>query len=428
MKRAHLIGIGGVGMSALAQVLCARGWNVCGSDRDWDRRGGTSFLNKLRASGIDLFPQDGTGVTVDLDCVIVSTAIEESNPDLQAARLLRIPVVHRAEMLARLMEGQPSAAVTGTSGKSTVTGMIGVILEAAGVDPMVVNGAAVLNWTTETRIGNVRVGEGPWIFEADESDRSLLRFAPDWAVVTNISRDHFEEEETRVLFDRFRGRVRREIIGPLGRDEVGDFQMGLRGSCFLWRGQEVRLAVPGLHNVENAVHALAMCEAMGVPRLAAAKALALFKGIERRLQWVGTVRGMDIVDDYAHNPAKIAAAWRTVQPFYRRVLAVWRPHGFGPLAAMRDALLDLFPALCRPSDRLFLLPPYYAGGTARREVTSEQIAERLSARGVCVCVVPEYRMLETELRRLAEPGDVALVMGARDPDLPVFCRQLATES
>jgi len=186
------------------------------------------------------------------------------------------------------------------------------------------------------------------------------------------------------------------------------------------------LRVPGIHNVENALHALSLCAVMGAQPPASVKALSMFRGIERRLQWVGNFRGMDIVDDYAHNPAKIEAAWKTVQPYYRHVIGVWRPHGFGPLAAMREALEALFPRLCRSSDHLYLLPPYYAGGTARREITSEMLAETLLRRRVPVCVVPDYATLEKELRRLAEPGTVALIMGARDPDLPLFCRKLAS--
>jgi UDP-N-acetylmuramate--alanine ligase len=425
MKRAHLVGIGGVGMSALAQAMSVRGWLVTGSDRDLDQRGGTALLDRLRAAGLTLYPQDGSGVRDGADYVVVSTAIESDNPDIQAARTKGVTLIHRAAMLAELMDDETAVAVTGTSGKSTVTGMIGAILEQLGVDPMVVNGAAVLNWATETRIGNVRVGRGPWIFEADESDRSLMSYRPDWAVVTNISRDHFHEEEARALFDRFRQRVRRATIGPLDLSEVRDLRLAAHGCQFRWRDQEVALAVPGVHNVENAVHALSLCVAMGWPLPEAARALASFRGIERRLQWVGTFRGMAIVDDYAHNPAKIAAAWETVRPYYRRVLAVWRPHGFGPLAAMKDALSDLFPALCRPEDRLFLLPPYYAGGTVARTVTSEELAERISARGVAVFVVPDYATLERELQALAEPEAVALIMGARDPDLPLFCRRLA---
>lgn len=425
----HVVGVAGVGMSALARVCRALGRPVTGSDRYWGTGQNREIFDKLAACGVDLKPQDGSGVDARTARVVVSTAIEPDNPDLRAAASRGIPVVHRAAFLAELAAGRPLIAVTGTSGKTTVTGMTGVMLEALGADPMVVNGGAVLNWATDREIGNVRPGSGPWVIEADESDRSLLAFHPDWAIVTNMSGDHFGIEETRLLFEAFRRQVRRAVIGPelplpdgepfapvLERDQVH----------FSWRGLRVRVPVPGRHNAENALQALTLCAALGYAPEAAVRALASFRGIVRRLQGAEIgARGVAVIDDYAHNPAKIEAAWRTVAPHYGRVLGVWRPHGFGPLAAMMDELAALFPRLCAGGSRLFLLPVYYAGGTAHARVTADELADRVRKAGAPVVCCSSYDALETALLAEARAGDAVLVMGARDPELPVFCRRLA---
>ena len=181
----------------------------------------------------------------------------------------------------------------------------------------------------------------------------------------------------------------------------------------------------GAHNARNAVQALAMAERLGVPAAEATSALASFKGIERRIEVIGRAHDIVVVDDYAHNPAKIRAGWETMAGCCRRVLGVWRPHGFGPLALMADELEEELAAVMRKDDALFLLPVYYAGGTARRVITSEDFAERLKSRGLRVKTLQETDEGECEILACAEPDDAVLVMGARDPNLPVFARRLA---
>ncbi|MDO9540967.1 MAG: Mur ligase domain-containing protein, partial [Kiritimatiellia bacterium] len=210
----HLIGVGGVGMSSLAQLLLALGHSVSGSDRYYDQGKALNILTKLQLLGVKLFAQNGSAVGDDLSAVVVSSAIEKDNPDLGAARKKGIQVLHRAELLAVLARDKKCIAVTGTAGKTTVTGMIGWTLAELGLDPTVVNGGAVLNWVSGENIGNFRFGHSDiWVLELDESDRSLLNFSPDWAVITNISKDHFEVAEVRELFALFSRQVRKQIIG-----------------------------------------------------------------------------------------------------------------------------------------------------------------------------------------------------------------------
>lgn len=425
--RIHFVGVAGVGMSGLARACLARGASVSGSDRFFDSNQNRDVLDKLAAGGVKLLPQDGSGVTAQTDRVVVSTAIEADNPDIRAARERGIQPTHRAAMLAEAVGDSPCIAITGTSGKTTVTGMVGVLLEGLGADPMVVDGGAVLNWATEREIGNVRVGRGPWVIEADESDKSLMRFHPDWAIVTNVSSDHFPEEEAHRLFADFGRQVKKGVIGPLPTlpgAESFQPQLTRGGSTFLWRGMPVEVPVAGRHNAENAFQALTLCAAMGYDPKRAAAALGGFKGIARRLQAVGSGGGITVIDDYAHNPAKIEAAWTTVAPHFKRILGVWRPHGFGPLSAMSNALVDLFPRLCADGSRLYLLPVYYAGGTAQGSVSSDDLAARLVQAGVAVEVCGSFDALERALIRDGQNGDAVLVMGARDPELPGFCGRL----
>ena len=427
-RRIHLVGVAGAGMNPLAQALMAAGCDVTGSDRYLDSGHELAVIPKLRRAGVRFFPQDGSGVTRGTGAVVVSTAIEDDNPGLAAARRLGVPVVHRAEMLARLLEGRECIAVTGTSGKTTVTGMVGYLLEQLGDDPTVINGGVVVNWETDERVGNFRAGRSRrWVIEADESDRSLMHYRPQWAIVTNISSDHFPEAEARALFGAFRERVERGVVGPPGDGEPWrSFAPALsaEGSRFVHGGQPFRVPLLGRHNAENALHAVVLCERLGHPLARIAEALATFRGIRRRLDVAGSAGGVTVIDDYAHNPAKIRAAWQAVAPHYRCVLAVWRPHGFKPLREMLDAFAALFREMGERGVRLFLLPVYYAGGTVDATVTAETLVARLAAAGAPVEHAADYDDLVRRVARAARPGDVVLSMGARDPDLTLLARRL----
>lgn len=407
VMRYHFTGVGGVGMSAVAQAALAVGNAVTGSDCRCDGisdlRSQISDLEKLRIAGVSLVPQDSSGITQDLDAVVVSTAIEEDNPDLIAAQKLGLSVLHRSEMLAGLLEGKRCIAVTGTSGKSTVAGMIGWTLSGLGADPTVVNGAPVLGWVDDGHIGNFRAGGSDlWVIEADESDRSLLNYHPEMAVITNVSADHFDIEETNALFDAFRKKVSGDTIeGPV------DVEPG------------VESAMRGRHNLENAAVAAALCERLGYARDDVRRVLESFKGIHRRFETVGQAGGITVIDDYAHNPAKIQAAWETARDCGQRVIGVWRPHGYGPLRKMMEDLASLFNELCSGDDRLLVLPVYDAGGTADRSVNSDALVEKVSN--------AEYAGPENvadAVGGIAGEGDVVLVMGARDPGLPQLARQI----
>ncbi len=426
MRKYHLVGAAGVGMNPLAQLLLAKGHIVSGSDRFLDQGESPLPLQLLQRQGLTLHRQDGSGITPGLDAIVVSTAIEDNNPDITAARRHNIPVMHRAELLAQLAAPHMLIGVTGTAGKTTVTGMTGWTLEQLGADPTVVNGGILLNWKTPDRIGNFRHGQSNcWVLELDESDRSLLRFNPEWAVITNVSQDHFKLDEVEEIFRRFTTQVRRGVINqppPLDFQPVPTEQ----GVRFRLKNVDFKLQTPGRHNAENARHCALLCEQLGYSLSDISAALEGFRGIERRLEYIGHAGGVNIYDDYAHNPVKIAAAWETLAHNHRRVVAVWRPHGYGPLRLMWEDLLTAFTRLAGATP-LFLLPVFFAGGTANQSVGSTEFVAALQKAGVHAQLAADYKALGSALRQTLRPGDALLFLGARDPELPRFARNFLTE-
>ncbi len=410
----HLVGIGGVGMSALAQALLDAGGTVTGADRALGGSGARpGVLAALARAGVRLFPDDGSGIGPDTARVIVSTAVEETNRDLRCARARGIPVVHRAAALAELLAPRRLVAVAGTCGKSTVTAILGHLLAESGFDPVVVNGAQVVGWDAGgTRVGSTRKGTGAYaVAEVDESDKSLVAFKPFAAVVTNASADHYSKAEMDAVFDAFV----RGVPGPV---------IDGRRTPMVPSAAARTIPLPGEHNAVNAECALRMAAALGADPARLAAAIRTFPGVERRLQRVGTCGGAVVYDDYAHNPEKLHAMLATLQAAYPKgVAVVWRPHGYAPLRKMLEALAAMFRATLRPCDELLVLPVYDAGGTTDRSLNSDALVARLNASPVRF--VEGLEDAETHLRTHAPAFGALVVAGARDPGLPVLARRLA---
>jgi UDP-N-acetylmuramate--alanine ligase len=424
----HLTGVAGVGMSALAEALMDAGAQVSGSDRLWDHGMVTGTIAKLQAQGCRFVAQDGSAIDRGLSALVVSTAIEQDNPEIAAAHEAGVPIRHRSDVLAELVRDRQVIAVAGTSGKSTTTAMLGALLVGCGLDPAVVNGAAVVDWRSGTRTGSVRRGAGDFcVVEVDESDRSLLRFHPRHAILTNAGADHFDLDEALALFKQFRDQVSGCVVdGIWGAVEPPAFEQMEWGSRFVWQSQDYAVPLPGVHNAMNAWQAVRLALELGLPPADLARALAEFRGVERRLELVGRRGdGVAVVDDYAHNTDKLRAAWRTLSAGHTRVLGLWRPHGYGPLRNMMDELEAMFAETLRTVDRLYLLPVYDAGGTANRSVNSDVLAARLLARKVGVIEVEDHAQARAVILGSVQAGDVIGVFGARDPELPVTARVLA---
>ena len=449
-------GIGGSGMLPLALIVQARGGRIEGSDRSRDQGRTPEKFAWLEAHGAVLHPQDGSGVTRAEQIIVASGAIEDTVPDIAAAKAVGARIVTRPELLSQLFNAAPtSIGVAGTSGKSTITGMIAWILDRAGRSPTVVNGAVMKNFVdADHPFASAFVG-GPDLFvaEVDESDGSIARYDPTVAVVSNISLDHKSMEELRDLFGGFTGRAttavlnldnpetaalaqlhaERAVTFSLGEEDADLSAHGLTpqptGMTFdlVEKGgaaQAVTLNVPGAHNVANALAALAAVRAVGVPLDQAVAALETFAGIRRRMEVVGTANGVTIIDDFAHNPDKIAATLKTLHAFDGRLLILFQPHGFGPLRLMKDDFIDGFAGLMREDDVLLMPEPVYYGGTTDRSVGSEDIASGVRAAGRKAEALNTREACGDRLIELARPGDRIIVMGARDDTLSVFAEDL----
>ena len=448
-KTLFFCGIGGSGMSAIAQVLKHHGYGVRGSDRSRDRGQNRELYERLAAQGIDLAPQDGSGVDREVDELVVSTAVEETIPDVRAALQLGIPIRKRAEVLARLFNRGEGVAVGGTSGKTTVTGMIGHILRASGRHPTVINGGIMLNATDPPHLGNAICGDPDLpVIEADESDGTIALYNPAVSVLTTVSLDHKPMDELRALFEDFCVRARRASVVNLdceasaalaGVNRNGvtfGVQNGRADLCaeavepmpdgvrFRAGGEAFRLRVPGRHNVSNALAATAACRVLGVSAAEAAGALSGFLGIQRRLQTVGRAGGISVIDDFAHNPEKIAASLATLKAHPGRLLVMFQPHGFGPTRFLKSGLISAFAGGLDNGDLLAMPDIYYAGGTAQKDISSRDLVEAIAAQGRRAEYFPDREAVARRFAAEAQPGDRVVVMGARDDTLSGFARGL----
>jgi UDP-N-acetylmuramate--alanine ligase len=448
VKDYFFCGIGGSGMMPLALIVAGQGHRVAGSDRSLDQGRTAPKFDWLRARGIALFPQDGSGVTHADQIIVASTAVEDTVPDIVAANQVGAQRLRRADLLAELFNAAPMGiAVGGTSGKSTVTGMIGWIFHALGRDPTVMNGAVMKNFATaDAPFASALVGEGDaFISEVDESDGSIALYAPDIAVLNNIALDHKSMEELRDLFGAFTAKARVAVLN-LDNDEVARFPRANAityslggvaadlmaraiverpdGVDFTVNGHSVSLQVPGRHNVSNALAALAAAQAAGLDLADAAQAISGFAGLRRRLEVVGSTKGVTVFDDFGHNPDKITATLRTLHAFAGRLLIFFQPHGYGPLKQMGHELIATFAREMAAEDALILCDPVYFGGTVDRSVGSAQIVEGVVAAGRKATHLPERDACGDWLAGHALPGDRIVIMGARDDSLSAFALRL----
>jgi UDP-N-acetylmuramate--alanine ligase len=445
-------------MTPLALIIQARGGRVEGSDRALDQGRNADRFDFLRARGVRLHPQDGSGIVRAGQILVTSAAVEETIPDVQAARRIGAALTTRARLLAELFNhASLGIGVAGTSGKSTTVGMIGWILDRAGKRPTIMNGADMKNFVAKGEpFASARVGEGEaFVSEVDESDGSIAFFEPRIAVVNNISLDHKSLDELRSLFRGFIVKAKTVVLnldnaetaallpdlksGQAVTYSLANAQADLlasspvpspAGIAFAVKARDtgeaatVNLKVPGLHNVANALAALCAVRACGVTLAEAAAYLGEFSGIRRRLDVVGTVNGITVIDDFAHNPDKISATLETMHTFPGRLLLMFQPHGYGPLRLMREALVGCFASGLHADDVLVMPEPVYFGGTVDRSVGSREIASDIERRGRKAFAVADRDACGDRLVELARGGDRILVMGARDDSLSLFAQEL----
>ncbi len=438
-------------MFPLAMILAARGHDVLGSDRGYDQGRSADKFRWMQSQGIILHPQDGSGIR-EGQILVASAAVEDSVPDVAAAKRLGLPRITRAELNARLFNTAPhSIGIGGTSGKSTVTGMIGWILNSMGRHPTVMNGAVMRNFSgADNPYASALAGDGScYVSEVDESDGSIALYRPTVAIVTNISLDHKSLAELHTLFGDFAAKADTAIINAddaesaplLGGDNVTSFGFAdsaiLRGSDFTplaggsaftahYKGEsaQVRLAMPGRHNAANALAAMAAAAALGINLADSASALAKFKGLARRYEVLGEAAGVTVIDDFGHNPDKVAATLSAAKDVAGRLLLFFQPHGYGPLRQMGRELAASFANGMGADDRLYICDPVYFGGTVDRSIGSDTLADDIKTLGGHSHHLSDRADCGAAILAEARSGDRIIILGARDDSLTEFAAQL----
>ena len=439
----HFIGIGGIGMSGIAEVLHNLGHRVQGSDQS-----DGANVQRLRAKGIEVFVGHKAENLGDAEVVVVSTAIKKDNPELMAAREKLLPIVRRAEMLAELMRFRNAIAIGGTHGKTTTTSMVAALLDAGGLDPTVINGGIINAYGT-----NARMGEGEWmVVEADESDGTFLKLPAEVAIVTNIDPEHLDHygsfdavraafrqfvenvpfygfgvmcldhPEVQALVGRIEDRkvitygenpqadVRYSNVRLEGTHSIFDVEIRRRRTGRVFNFKDLKLPMPGRHNISNACAAIAVANRLDIPEEAIRKGLSSFGGVKRRFTLTGAWNGVQVFDDYGHHPVEIKAVLKAAREACKgRIIAVHQPHRYSRLSSLFEDFANCF----NDADTLLLAPVYAAGEDPIDGANSEALVERIRAGGhrdARYLASPDQ--LAPIVAGIAQPGDFVILLGA----------------
>jgi UDP-N-acetylmuramate--alanine ligase len=431
-RHVHFVGIGGIGMSGIAELLANLGYAVSGSDQ---RR--SAVTERLETLGIRVAYRHDAAHVGDADVVVVSSAVQPSNPEVREAARRQVPVIPRAEMLAELMRLKTAIAVAGAHGKTTTTSMIAIVLERAGLDPTAVIGGRLSAFGSNARLG----GGELMVAEADESDRSFLKLFPTIAVITNIDHEHLENyggfDDLKQAFvdfankvpfygaviacvddpnlagivPRMTRRVKTYGLESPGADvTASDVELAPFAASATIRGQgRIALNVPGRHNLQNALAVVAVGQELGLTFEQIAAGLHAFRGAERRFEVRGEPRGILVVDDYGHHPTEIAAVIAAARTLNRRIVVAFQPHRF----TRTKALMDAFGPALAGADHVLLTEVYAAGEEPIAGVTLDALAAAIR-RSVSAPVetAPALDDLVASIVRVARPGDVVITLGA----------------
>lgn len=449
-QNVFFIGVAGVGMSAIAQYLKGIGKDVSGSDRYFLPEKFNKTKQQLEAEGIKCFLQDGSGINENTDLIVVSTAIEDTVFEVQKAKELNIPIIKRSELLALIAKSKKTIAVAGTSGKSTTSAMLYQILLDANLEPSIISGAGLTSIIKQGKIGNAAVGRGDWlIIEADESDGSVVQYEPEIGLLLNIDKDHQEIDELIELFTIFKNNTKglfivnqsntlAKSLSANAENDFGfedknasysaeNFQQDGFSLTFNVKNQAFKMNSIGRHSVENATAAIAVANQIGVDLEICAKSLSNYEGIYRRHQILGEKNGVWVIDDYAHNPAKCAASIKACQPLADKVIAWFQPHGYGPTRFLKNDFIEEISDALRPQDEIWMSEIFYAGGTAVKDISANDLIIGIQNKGKNAHFVEDRNQLLSALTPELKPGTVLLLMGARDPSLEEFCKNVFDE-
>lgn len=453
MTKISFCGISGNGVSALAQIMAKKGFEVRGSDRSFDLGGDQDRKKALEEVGITIYPQDGSGITDDLNVLYVSTAVEDSIEDVKVAKAKNIPIKTRPDLLAELFHQYThNIAVSGTSGKTTTTAMIGYILDTLGQKPCMINGGYLRNYENQKGVANIIYNEGDiCVIEADESNGTIEKYHPYIGLINNIGVDHKSLDELIGLFKDFAARCKHGLVINLDCDNCKDikhptkktttfslknskadfFAYNLKaipdGTQYSIDGKSFKLNLIGSFNVANALAAIAVCSLLGIDKFDAAKTLEGFLGTQRRLEVVGTKNNITLIDDFAHNPDKVLASVTALKDYPGRLIIMFQPHGFAPMKLTGKDIIKAFASKLDKDDILIMPNIYFVGGTADKSISSQDLINQALELGVNAHYIPERKDVEKFILENAQAGDRIIIMGARDNSLPDFSRQLLKE-
>ncbi len=433
----HFIGIGGIGMSAIARILNRLGFKVTGSDKKTN-----PLIRRMRAEGVKCLIGHNAKNIRDCDTVVYSSSIGGDNIELRAARKRDLKIIHRAEMLSRMIEDKRSIAVTGTHGKTTTTAALALVFEKAGMQPTAAIGGEVLNFRS-----NALYGRGDYfILEADESDGSFLKFRPDEAVLLNIDKEHFDYfkniDNAIEAYRKFIKNVKIEGTVYYNSDDTNLNRLlaGYRGKCisFGTTGHsnvkavkirqggykirftcviggkvmpgEVTFPIPGYHNVTNALATIAVANSAGIGFDKIKDALASYKGTKRRFEIKGTSGGITLIEDYAHHPTEIEAVLRACKPLKKDLIVVFQPHRY---TRTRD-LFKEFISCFKPAKRVILTDIYAASEKTIKGITAKRLSTEMKRNGIKNVEYMRKDAIAGHIRNIAKREDVVLILGAGD--------------
>ena len=437
-------GIAGSGVSAIADFMSQRGNSISGSDRAFDMNPDHYLKKFFLSRGITLFPQDGSGLDRSIDLAVFSTAVESVHPEALRAQELAIPCKTRPEYLAEITGSFRTIAVAGTSGKSTSSGMLAYLMKELGLSPNFIGGGGVKSLQKDGSRGNALSGSSDFlVIEACESDGSIIHYTPEVSLFLNLAFDHHSVEKTAEMFQVLMGKTKKSIImnaddsnltALSGKNRIPfslyadsqyracDIDQKDFSSEFTVNDVRFTLNLPGQFNIYNALSCIAVLSEIDIDLRMIADAFPGFQGIERRFDVHVNDGQRLVIDDYAHNPHKIAALMDTTKNLRDRICYIFQPHGFGPTRMMKNEYINTFADNLRPLDHLILLPIFYAGGSVRRDISSEDLAEGIRTRGKSAEVIEKRE----EILRRSDDWDNYVILGARDDTLADFAKKMAT--
>ncbi len=450
MAKIGFCAISGSGMSALAQISKYQGNDVYGSDRSFDQ--GKDQKNKaaLEELGIKIYPQNGSMLDKDFSVLYASTAVEDTIPDIKRAHELNIPIKRRSDLLAEIFASyRKRIAVGGTSGKSTVTAMIGYILDKAGLKPLVINGALLKNYENQKGIPNVILNNGDYcVIEADESDGSIEKYTPSVSVINNITLDHKSIDELQAIFKNFAAKAELgavinkdctnsqilinanpKVLNFSIKDSSADFYASditpiANGTTYTYQNNTYTLNLIGAFNVANAMCAAACCSLLGIDGKTSCEILQTFLGTKRRLEVLGQTHQITVIDDFAHNPDKVNASMSALKSYQGRLIVMFQPHGFSPMRLMGREIMDSFAKHMDENDILLIPEIFFAGGTVKRDISSNDLVEHAKTHGVNATFFATRDELKEYILKIAQPNDRIVLMGARDNSITTMGYEL----